>query len=315
MGAKDRGREVHRLLDIVVEEVSLVDRAANKHRFLIVKRGDPMDESTAVTSGAPADEPAAGTETQAGSGTDREAAGAEQSPGQEKETPTEATSPPADSPLAVAVQALEGLTEAVELLGTLGEEEARARLVDLAGELRGVSERLAALSGAPESGDGADAGRRRGRSPARATARTPGRAATPRYALAAVIESVRATLQRVGSLVEAAEGAPDGGDEDGEAAGDAAGDGGADGSESGGDGGGLAGQLAELAEALRSLTETVKEQQQRLARLEKRFGLPHSAPAEERPARTDDDEVGWPLDLNRPFDRDSVDKAVSFHDV
>ena len=35
---------VHRLIDMVVEEVSLVDRAANKHRFLIVKRDDTMDE-------------------------------------------------------------------------------------------------------------------------------------------------------------------------------------------------------------------------------------------------------------------------------
>ena len=33
--------DVHRLLDIVVEEVSLVDRAANKRRFLVVKRSDP----------------------------------------------------------------------------------------------------------------------------------------------------------------------------------------------------------------------------------------------------------------------------------
>ena len=35
---------VHRLVDMVVEEVSLVDRAANKHRFLIVKRDDAMDD-------------------------------------------------------------------------------------------------------------------------------------------------------------------------------------------------------------------------------------------------------------------------------
>ena len=35
-------RPVNRLLDIVVEEVSLVDRAANEHRFLIVKRDTPM---------------------------------------------------------------------------------------------------------------------------------------------------------------------------------------------------------------------------------------------------------------------------------
>ena len=33
---------VHRLRDIVVEEVSLVDRAANKRRFLVVKRSDDM---------------------------------------------------------------------------------------------------------------------------------------------------------------------------------------------------------------------------------------------------------------------------------
>ena len=39
-------RAVHRLLDMVVEEVSLVDRAANQHRFLIVKRSEPMDQDT-----------------------------------------------------------------------------------------------------------------------------------------------------------------------------------------------------------------------------------------------------------------------------
>ena len=42
-GRMSPGKEndVHRLLDIVVEEVSLVDRAANKRRFLVVKRSDP----------------------------------------------------------------------------------------------------------------------------------------------------------------------------------------------------------------------------------------------------------------------------------
>lgn len=41
---------VHRLRDILVEEVSLADRAANKRRFLVVKRsGDMADESNAGT--------------------------------------------------------------------------------------------------------------------------------------------------------------------------------------------------------------------------------------------------------------------------
>src|SRR6266481_777244 len=39
----DEGQSgVHRLRDIVVEEVSLVDRAANKRRFLVVKRSEGM---------------------------------------------------------------------------------------------------------------------------------------------------------------------------------------------------------------------------------------------------------------------------------
>jgi hypothetical protein len=40
----DEGDELHRLRDIVVEEVSLVDRAANKRRFLVVKRSEDMPE-------------------------------------------------------------------------------------------------------------------------------------------------------------------------------------------------------------------------------------------------------------------------------
>jgi hypothetical protein len=35
---------LHRLVEMLVEEVSIVDRAANKHRFLIVKRDDSMDD-------------------------------------------------------------------------------------------------------------------------------------------------------------------------------------------------------------------------------------------------------------------------------
>jgi len=40
--ATDAEADVHRLRDILVEEVSLVDRAANKRRFLVVKRSNDM---------------------------------------------------------------------------------------------------------------------------------------------------------------------------------------------------------------------------------------------------------------------------------
>jgi hypothetical protein len=53
--ARDRDEEegLHRLRDMVVEEVSLVDRAANKRRFLIVKRSDDMadDDKTELRPG------------------------------------------------------------------------------------------------------------------------------------------------------------------------------------------------------------------------------------------------------------------------
>jgi hypothetical protein len=59
----------------------------------------------------------------------------------------------------------------------------------------------------------------------------------------------------------------------------------------------------------------MKDQSQRLGRLEKGVGLPNSRQAPERPAaRTGAEEVSWPLDLNRPMDRESVDKTTSFHD-
>jgi hypothetical protein len=282
MSARSRGGpDVNRLLDIVVEEVSLVDRAANKHRFLIVKRSDEMDETTTNPT-APADEPSA-------EGNPADA---------DKATPTGETNNPdaagatddgQDEPsLAVAVAALEGITEAVELLGNLGEDDARTRLAELAGDLRSASERLAEAAGAG-SADADAAGDQDGDDP-------------PKGApdVSAVLDAVRATLQRVdGLLKEPSSDSASTATDDNAAAGDTR----------------LGEQLTELVGELRTLTSTVKEQQQRLARLEKRFGLPNSAPSGERPAKPEEDDLGWPMDLNRPFDRESVDKATSFHDV
>jgi len=277
--APNADRGVNRLLDIVVEEVSLVDRAANKHRFLIVKRSNEMDETTTDTTTSPTDETAAETSPAADAGADAPAEGpANLSSGAED-----------NAPLAVAVAALEGLTETVELLGSLGEDETKPRLAELATELRGVSDRLSQAAGGSPSGDAASGG-----------AEADDDTATDGGTFASAIEAVRATLGRVDALLADGGGKDEGGGEtsDGDQAGT-----------------GLGPQLAELVAELRTLTSTVKEQQQRLSRLEKRFGLPNSAPSGERPPKAEDQDVGWPLDLNRPFDRESVDKAVSFHDV
>jgi len=202
------------------------------------------------------------------------------------------------SALAVALEALEGLTEAVELLGAATKDKAQPRLAELAGELRTVSERLAGMAGvASADSDTASAGGERDKAP-------------DGDPLAAAIATVRATLERVSGLVDAGVARPDPSDgaEKQPAATDAA--------LSTEPPAGTSSQFGELTTALRTLTDSVREQQQRLARLEKRFGLPNSAPSGERRRPTEGDEdVSWPLDLNRGLDRENVDKAVSFHDV
>jgi hypothetical protein len=71
--------------------------------------------------------------------------------------------------------------------------------------------------------------------------------------------------------------------------------------------------LAKLNDAFKALSGSVTAQAQRLGRVEKQFGLPNSAPPPEPVMKSQPEEVGWPMDLNKPMDRENVDKAVSFH--
>ena len=68
-----------------------------------------------------------------------------------------------------------------------------------------------------------------------------------------------------------------------------------------------------LTKDVRAILDAVRKQQRRLSQLEKRFGLPNSLPTGERQLEPHND--SWPLDLNQPVDRASVDKSVSFHDA
>ena len=283
MAAGKAQSAVHRLLDMVVEEVSLVDRAANQHRFLIVKRSEPMDQDTAAA--ADATETPRDTEP-APPDTDETVVDLNELPDDDGDEVVETKAlDGSPSALILATQALEALTEAVEVLGTVSEEEARARVAELARELHMVATRLGGAMNAGEM-------------PA-----TPAADAAPD--LGSVIASVRSVLERVGQMIT--QPAPDATPVEGKQP-DAAKA--ADASDA------VAAKLDSVVTELRAIGETVKAQQQRLARMEKRFGLPNSAPIGERPTRAEDEaDVGWPLDLNRSLDRESVDKAISFHDV
>lgn len=260
---------VHRLVDMVVEEVSLVDRAANKHRFLIVKRDEAMDDDDNTTDNI-----------------------------------TDAPSPPAapteklddGTALGAALAALESLTGLVELLGSLGADQADARLAELAEELRAVAEALLART----VGDDEVEARAKGDddTPA-APADFAGNVTAAKQALARLAEL--ATKVPSAKTETPAEPAPASAAKEAPAT--------ATPTPS------VTESLAKLAESFRALSDTVKEQQQRLGRVEKQFGLPNSAASAERVSKATVEDVGWPLDLNKPKDRESVDKAISFHDL
>jgi len=266
-------RPVNRLLDIVVEEVSLVDRAANEHRFLIVKRDTPMADTQ--TDNDAADE--AGDLNDAAAAEDTGAA------------PDAAPGSSADPLLTTAVAALEGLTSTVELLGSLGADAADARLAPLAAELKSTAEALLARAGVAPAEASAEAGDEDEEDNSEPTFEAHLAAAREALSQLASLTAANPTPAPQPPPPEAPK-APALPLE-------------------------LTTSLAAMTESFRALAETVKEQQQRLARVEKQFGLPNSAPSTERVRKAEPEEVGWPMDLNHPMDRESVDKAVSFHDL
>jgi len=250
---------VHRLVDMVVEEVSLVDRAANKHRFLLVKRDDAMDDdktqntinATPVTPAAKLDDTTA---------------------------------------LDAALTALESLTALVELLGELGADQADERLAGLAEELRSVAEQILG----EDDSENVEARAKAKSEPAKPPTNFAGNITAVKRSLARLTELAR--KKPASKTDETAEPSPP--PPPSPAATQPTP------SES----------LAKLADSVRSLSDVVKEQQQRLGRVEKQFGLPNSAAPAEHLSKATTEDIGWPLDLNQPKDRQNVDKSISFHD-
>ena len=263
--AQTKDNPIHRLIDMVVEEVSLVDRAANEHRFLIVKRSDPMNPDAAQVPEANAEDASAETETN-----------------------KDAHADPAPDVMATAVAALEALTEAVEILNADGGDQ--ARLAELAAELQALASKLAGEEPAADP-----------------AAETAEEASDPDTASA--VDSIRATLSRVEAMVDAAAAA-----KPPEPANDPEPDAAPDAAPAAAQESAVTEHLAAVAKALRDLTSTVQAQHQRIAQVEKRFGMPNSARSDERPKSAPASSVGWPMDMNNPMDRESVDKSVSFHD-
>lgn len=286
----NKSNTVHRLIDMVVEEVSLVDHAANKHRFLIVKRSDPMDENNLDTSENQEENP---NELE-------DPVDLNELPEEEDDNEHQAESfgnPTSEQKnrntveLQISMEALEALTNAIEALGELRGEEAHDQVLELAHTLHGFAERLE--GGASENKNAS---------------------APPAFSegarIDAVLASVRSMLERVGRRIEDLESTAQKPDEQAENKNTQ--------SIPSETQTGITRKLDELVSQSQAIGKTVQAQQERLARMEKRFGLPNSTPIEtsQKSSKSEDvEDVGWPLDLNRSFDRESVDKAVSFHDL
>jgi len=269
------GKAVHRLIEIVVEEVSLVDRAANNHRFLIVKRAEGETDHAMADLNEPYDDDDLDDDP---------------SPGDT----------PAPTPvLELATKALAALTDAVEKLGA-GAQDAE-EVSKIAAELRAAADDLAKMVGAepvapqdPPADDG-------------------------------TLDAVRASIAEVRELLSAAAAAPtptpeppapppaapsvpptDPAPEPASKSAASAVD---------------TTKLDTLLTQMEALGKGLQEQRQklgqRMAQLEKHFGLPNSSPAGERPngSKNEEDDDSWSLDLNNPLDRESVDKSISFHDL
>ncbi|MGO8996585.1 MAG: hypothetical protein ACLQVI_25000 [Polyangiaceae bacterium] len=354
---------VHRLLDMLVEEVSLVDRAANKRRFLVVKRESEMpkkktEETTPAKPGAvgatagggagrkpppkakkppkkPDDETEKGKKPPAAKDPPEEEEDEEDEDGktskafppkkdpdeeeeeeEQEEEPGDAPAsedepsgkPPGkkppkkkaekdedgapalgapddetpdddETPLSIALAALDSLTQAVEILSDSPEDG--SQLASVAEGIRAAADAISSAAGIEPDND-----------------EEPGGEAS----IAGLVSSIQEMLTKIESLTQAlsaesktpataptitaeTQAPPD-----------------------------LAGTLAEVSQSMKSLDASVKAQAARLSALEKRAGVPNSQPPGERVTKTEPEDASWPIDMNRPRDRASVDKAVSFHD-
>lgn len=339
--AKD---DVHRLRDILVEEVSLVDRAANKRRFLVVKRSDAMqdgedqelDEAPDATTQPDArnDDVSKAKKkprTQSGSQADDEdkspsdeelgkarprAAKAPEDDGEEVEAEKAKPSAGEDGDKKKARRAkalslptpmkdalLAGLTDALERLMAIAnavkeaataEGDAEVSLPDkMTAEMDSISELISGLCEAePEAKRKAAAVEKAG---ARMSRDRLDRFQKALSLLADILkELTNIKLQTVEPTAGAAQKAIKKQDPP-------------------------AAQtpvpgMVELVAGISDLTKVVKRQEEELGRIRQTRGVSNAIQVDGGGHRAEPADVSWPLDMNRPINREQVKKEVSFFD-
>lgn len=302
--ADGQPKPINRLHDMETEEVSLVDRAANKRTFIVTKRSDGMSESTQ------------GTELQPdGKG------------GFTASATTSAASPsfaaveppkPADAAPVATDKANSGATleEAVNrLMSVANKVKAGEDPGKLAGEIKAITTMLAAVTEkypSPTTKDEVPVAPTTTTEPPASVEKAGRRMAKER------LERYKAAVKMLSDLLselEPGDGLADPAAPATPTAG-AAQVGKADESASIPVVVTVDPQVAAVVKAVGDLTAIVKKQGETLDRVTKT--APASAQIPVEPKRlapgVPEGDVSWPLDMNRDLGRDSVAKDVSFHD-
>ena len=315
--ASEQGSDLRRLRDIVVEEVSLVDRAANKRRFLVVKRSDgmsgddgesgvekakkkpaPQDEQTdeAKAKKPPQDEAADDAEKAKGDTAD-EASDAEPKPKPKRKADLALPADLKEALLATLTQAMERLMALANQIKDAGEPDAEADDPSLPEELGSEIDAIAELLGEATTKSG------KKRAAKADVAKGGSRMAKDRLdrfqkAMALLSDILKEITQSNEETAAPTAGAAEAGvKKRGPEAGSPAAPG-----------------LKELAAGIGELTRVVKRQEEELTRLRQTRGVSNAIPVDSGGRRAEPQEVSWPLDMNRPISRDKVRKEVSFFD-
>ncbi len=327
----DEAEGVHRLRDIVVEEVSLVDRAANQRRFLVVKRSAEMaDESTANADTKPdtpsaiqkaKKKPAAALadetvdEEKAKKPADDEADDSEDTE-KARSAPNDEAAEDADDDAAgkkkqrkkaedliiaapVKEALLRALTEALERLMALANSIKDATEPDEGDDATMPEDIGTELEAIAEILSGVDKRKAAKKGVVKAGARmAKDRLNRFQKAIALLADILKELTDAKEAPAGPTAGAAESGVEKRDATSSQA---------------PAVPGLADLVSGIGELTRVVKRQEEELGRIRHARGVSNAIPVEGG-RRTEPQDISWPLDMNRPISRDKVRKEVSFFD-
>jgi hypothetical protein len=328
--SEDGADGVHRLRDIVVEEVSLVDRAANQRRFLVVKRSAEMAGENTATADTKPETPDAIAKAKK---KPAEATGDETV--DEAKAKKKPVDDEADEDAATEKARASAKEEEDDADDDQDKPTKKARKQDLVlaapvkeallRVLTDVLERLMALANTikeaeePEEGDGGempkevtteletvadmlyDANKRK-RAKAD-VAKAGARMAKDRLdrfqkALSLLADILKELTGTIDAPPAPTAGAAETGVTKREAAAPQP---------------AAVPGLTDLVTGIGELTRVVKRQEEELSRMRQARGVSNAIPVEGG-RRAEPQDVSWPLDMNRPISRDKVRKEVSFFD-